>query len=233
MKKYKFMIVFAIMMILTYGGIQYWNHWKETSYDHEIRRLYKEIIALENQQEWTQLAEYSHSGIQEYDRERFSSPDYIRSCIQSAKLCYLRELPFEHIDPLIMDNDKYSNCTDWKLYMAGIEYEVSEVGYYYNGINFENCLFGYENGEWKIVMRGWPRYPDILLDYYEMTKDKKEREALLMAYVIRKFAWGGGKMDGDGTIIEDIPNAVNREYVLKIIEDEYEKLGIKEEFFLE
>lgn len=160
----------------------------------------REMVSLENTQSWNEFASCWVEEEKEEFNTLFNDSIYLQEkegviCVTSAELYSLDEISAENVPAIILEDDRFDKFVEKKYYLAGIDYEVSDVSkYYYNGVNYRLIIMAKEDGEWKVVGRqdaaglleGWQNNSDFaeILDDENAIVAMEIRDARMAGYVI-------------------------------------------------
>lgn len=177
----------------------------------------QEMVSLENTQSWEEFASCWIEEEREEFNRLFSDSVYLQEnegviCVTSAEIYSLDEVPEESIPGIILEDEQYNKFPEKKYFLAGIDYEVSNVSkYFYNGVNYRLVIMAKENGVWKVagrqdaagLLEGWENnsyFTDVMCD-----------ENINVAMEIHNARIAGCVIDSD-MCIEDDNEAVTYGY---------------------
>lgn len=160
----------------------------------------REMVSLENTQSWNEFASCWVEEEKEEFNTLFNDSIYLQEkegviCVTSAELYSLDEISAENVPAIILEDDRFDKFVEKKYYLAGIDYEVSDVSkYYYNGVNYRLIIMAKEDGEWKVagrqdaagLLEGWQNNSDFaeILDDENAIVAMEIRDARMAGYVI-------------------------------------------------
>ena len=160
----------------------------------------REMVSLENTQSWNEFASCWVEEEKEEFNTLFNDSIYLQEkegviCVTSAELYSLDEISAENVPAIILEDDRFGKFVEKKYYLAGIDYEVSDVSkYFYNGVNYRLIIMAKEDGEWKVagrqdasgLLEGWQNNFDFaeILDDENAIVVMEIRDARMAGYVI-------------------------------------------------
>lgn len=160
----------------------------------------REMVSLENTQSWNEFASCWVEEEKEEFNTLFNDSIYLQEkegviCVTSAELYSLDEISAENVPAIILEDGRFDKFVKKKYYLAGIDYEVSDVSkYFYNGVNYRLIIMAKEDGEWKVARRqdaaglleGWQNNFDFaeILDDENAIVAMEIRDARMAGYVI-------------------------------------------------
>lgn len=160
----------------------------------------REMVSLENTQSWNEFASCWVEEEKEEFNTLFNDSIYLQEkegviCVISAELYSLDEISAENVPAIILEDDRFDEFVEKKYYLAGIDYEVSDVSkYFYNGVNYRLIIMAKEDGEWKVagrqdaagLLEGWQNNSDFaeILDDENAIVAMEIRDARMAGYVI-------------------------------------------------
>lgn len=160
----------------------------------------REMVSLENTQSWNEFASCWVEEEKEEFNTLFNDSIYLQEkegviCVTSAELYSLDEISAENVPAIILEDGRFDKFVEKKYYLAGIDYEVSDVSkYYYNGVNYRLIIMAKEDGEWKVagrqdaagLLEGWQNNFDFaeILDDENAIVAMEIRDARMAGYVI-------------------------------------------------
>lgn len=160
----------------------------------------REMVSLENTQSWNEFASCWVEEEKEEFNTLFNDSIYLQEkegviCVTSAELYSLDEISAENVPAIILEDDRFGKFVEKKYYLAGIDYEVSDVSkYFYNGVNYRLIIMAKEDGEWKVagrqdasgLLEGWQNNFDFaeILDDENAIVAMEIRDARMAGYVI-------------------------------------------------
>ena len=160
----------------------------------------REMVSLENTQSWNEFASCWVEEEKEEFNTLFNDSIYLQEkegviCVTSAELYSLDEISAENVPAIILEDDRFDEFVEKKYYLAGIDYEVSDVSkYFYNGVNYRLIIMAKEDGEWKVagrqdaagLLEGWQNNSDFaeILDDENAIVAMEIRDARMAGYVI-------------------------------------------------
>lgn len=160
----------------------------------------REMVSLENTQSWNEFASCWVEEEKEEFNTLFNDSIYLQEkegviCVTSAELYSLDEISAENVPAIILEDGRFDKFVEKKYYLAGIDYEVSDVSkYFYNGVNYRLIIMAKEDGEWKVAGRqdaaGLLEGRQNNFDFAEILDDENAivameiRDARMAGYVI-------------------------------------------------
>lgn len=160
----------------------------------------REMVSLENTQSWNEFASCWVEEEKEEFNTLFNDSIYLQEkegviCVTSAELYSLDEISAENVPAIILEDSRFDKFVEKKYYLAGIDYEVSDVSkYFYNGVNYRLVIMAKEDGEWKVagrqdaagLLEGWQNNFDFaeILDDENAIVAMEIRDARMAGYVI-------------------------------------------------
>ncbi len=160
----------------------------------------REMVSLENTQSWNEFASCWVEEEKEEFNTLFNDSIYLQEkegviCVTSAELYSLDEISAENVPAIILEDGRFDKFVEKKYYLAGIDYEVSDVSkYFYNGVNYRLIIMAKEDGEWKVagrqdaagLLEGWQNNFDFaeILDDENAIVAMEIRDARMAGYVI-------------------------------------------------
>ncbi len=160
----------------------------------------REMVSLENTQSWNEFASCWVEEEKEEFNTLFNDSIYLQEkegviCVTSAELYSLDEISAENVPAIILEDGRFDKFVEKKYYLAGIDYEVSDVSkYFYNGVNYRLIIMAKEDGEWKVagrqdaagLLEGWQNNFDFaeILDDENAIVAMEICDARMAGYVI-------------------------------------------------